>query len=154
VSDNFASTYGVRPGDVIALPASSGPRQLKVIGTYDDPSWPRGTVVINRIRKFESGEISSCLALGGGLAGWRLKDRKDAGDFAGGLADYFEFSLPPGTGAATARDPLQQLPWAAEESLIGVTRPELRGHISAMVEKLSDLTFSQRLMIGLVAALG
>src|SRR5262249_22269153 len=61
ISDNFASTYGVRPGDVIALPASSGPRQLKVIGTYDDPSWPRGTVVIHRIRKFEPGEISSCL---------------------------------------------------------------------------------------------
>jgi putative ABC transport system permease protein len=47
VSDNFAALFGVRPGDSLALPTPAGLRRLPVLATFEDYSWPRGTVLLD-----------------------------------------------------------------------------------------------------------
>jgi putative ABC transport system permease protein len=153
VSDNFASAHGVRPGDTITLPAAGGLVERHVIGTYEDPSWPRGTVLVNRVRKHGPGQLSRGLAVGCCPAP-QFMTLHHTGDLDAGLVDYFDTYLPPGSDANEVRDQLQKTPWAAENALFAVTRAELRGHIETVLRGLSDLTFPQRFMVGVVAALG
>jgi putative ABC transport system permease protein len=154
VSENFASAHGTRVGDTIELPSAEGMVKLRVIGTLVDYSWARGSVLIQRQRKFQPGELAHCTGLGGGAAAGLLRGRYHTGDFDAGLVDAYDVYLPAGMDPDAVRDRLQKLPWAAENALFGLTRAELREHIAAMIRGLSDLAFPQRIMVGLVAALG
>ena len=48
VSDNFVLLHGVGIGDDLELPAARGPVRLRVVGTFVDYAWPRGTVMLER----------------------------------------------------------------------------------------------------------
>jgi putative ABC transport system permease protein len=48
VSKNFASLNRVRDGDSIELTTAKGPVRFKVLGTYEEYSWPQGSLFLHR----------------------------------------------------------------------------------------------------------
>lgn len=48
VSANLTRLHGVGIGDTIELPAARRAASLSVVGSFDDYSWPRGTVLVDR----------------------------------------------------------------------------------------------------------
>ncbi|MBI3855214.1 MAG: ABC transporter permease, partial [Planctomycetes bacterium] len=48
VSWNFAKLHRVKAGDSIELVTPKGPRSFKVLGGYEEYSWPQGTIYLHR----------------------------------------------------------------------------------------------------------
>jgi putative ABC transport system permease protein len=48
VSENLTQLFGVGVGDVIELPGAGRVVPLRVVGSFVDYSWPRGTVIVDR----------------------------------------------------------------------------------------------------------
>jgi putative ABC transport system permease protein len=48
VSRNFAKLHRVKPGEAITLGSPQGPLQFRVLGTYEEYSWPQGSVFMHR----------------------------------------------------------------------------------------------------------
>jgi putative ABC transport system permease protein len=48
VSANLTHLHGVGIGDTLDLPGARRPAPLAVVGSFDDYSWPRGTVLVDR----------------------------------------------------------------------------------------------------------
>ncbi len=48
VSENFAALHGVRKGDTIEFITPRGPRRFEVLSTYEEYSWPQGSIYIHR----------------------------------------------------------------------------------------------------------
>jgi putative ABC transport system permease protein len=48
VSFNFLKLHGVKVGETIRLPSPAGPQPFKVLGGYEEYSWPQGTVYLHR----------------------------------------------------------------------------------------------------------
>lgn len=127
VSENFAVLHRVSIGDVLSLRGPHGPVPLKVIGTVLDYSWNRGTVLVDReqYRKL----------------------------FDDNLVDAYDVYLRPAADVATVRETISRR-WGAEQSLVVMTRGELRQVIIDMIRRLYSLAYAQELVVGLVAALG
>jgi putative ABC transport system permease protein len=128
VSENFAALYGVKPGMTITLPGASGPVPLRVVGTIDDFSCSRGTVVVDRARY--------------------------GARFEGEGVDVFALFRPESATDEALRRRIERAPWASEQALSILTRPELRRHILGMVDRLYAVAYIQEVVAGLVAALG
>ncbi|MDR3635286.1 MAG: FtsX-like permease family protein [Isosphaeraceae bacterium] len=128
VSENFASLYHVREGDAITLPGVTGPVALRVVGAVADYSCSRGTVIVDRQQH-------------------RL-------ELNAGEVDVFSVSLPPTAPPAETARRLLQLPWAAEQAVVALTRDTLRHHVLGMVDRLYGIAYVQEFVAALVAALG
>jgi putative ABC transport system permease protein len=128
VSENFAALHGVGAGASITLPGADGPVTLRILGTVDDYSCNRGTVIVDRAR-------------------YRRQ-------FDADLIDVLDVYLPPGTDAEAARRRLVQSPAAAGQDLCVLTRGELRGHILGIVRRLYGIAHAQEVVLGVVAVLG
>jgi putative ABC transport system permease protein len=48
VSQNFAKLHHVKPGESITLGSPQGPLQFRVLGAYEEYSWPQGAVFMHR----------------------------------------------------------------------------------------------------------
>jgi putative ABC transport system permease protein len=48
ISKNFASLHQVKTGDSIELTTAGGPVRFKILGAYEEYSWPQGTIFIHR----------------------------------------------------------------------------------------------------------
>jgi putative ABC transport system permease protein len=127
VSDNFAALYGVHTGDSLTLPGSEGPVTLRVIGTVDDYTCSRGTVLVDRCQ-------------------YRLQ-------FDAHLIDAFNIYLPPGSDVESVRQRLQKSSLATDEAFCLLTRAQLRSHILGMVLGLYSLAYAQEIMVAVVAIL-
>jgi putative ABC transport system permease protein len=128
VSNNFAQLHGLGPGAVVTVPGVNGPVTLRIIGTFEDYSWSRGTIFIHQDHYRQALDLK--------------------------LADVFDLYLPPGLSAADARQRLQQAPWAAEQAVFVLTREELLDHVSRLIQRLYGLAYAQEAVVGLVAILG
>jgi putative ABC transport system permease protein len=130
VSENFALTHGVKPGDTIQLRGEKGMVRWQVAGTLRDYNWIRGTIFVDR--------------------------QKNKGAFGAEEVNVWEVYLPPGAGgtAAKVREELQQSPLAADQALIAQTRDEVRGGIRAMIRRVYGVAYTQEVIVGIVAVLG
>lgn len=125
VSDNFAELHHVQPGDVLTLPGPLGPFGLRVVGTLEDYSWNRGTVLVDRATLI--------------------------GTFHDDQADILDIYLQPGReaeGETAVRD------FAAQQALFVMTRADLLGYIRGAIRRLFALITVQELVVCVVAALG
>jgi putative ABC transport system permease protein len=129
ISENFGALYHVDKGDTIQVPGADGPVSLRVLGTFEDYSWNRGTIFVHRTD-------ASRAAL----------DLR--------LADVYDLYLPPNADANEVRERIQKSEWGSEQALFALTRDELRGHVVQMVRQLYGMAYAQLGMVGLVAALG
>jgi putative ABC transport system permease protein len=127
VSQNFAALYGVQAGDSLALPGAAGPVTVNVIGTVEDYSCSRGTVLVDRCQ---------------------FRQHFDAH-----LIDAFNVYLPPGTDVEEVRRRLQDSSLGSEQAFCLLTRQALRGHILGMILGLYRLAYAQEVMVALVAML-
>jgi putative ABC transport system permease protein len=127
-SNNFLQLHRVHVGETLHLPGVFGPVPVRIIGSIDDYSWNRGTILIHR--DHFTGQLD-------------LK-----------LADAFDLYLPPGVDAEMARRQLQQSPWGAEQALYALTSGELHSAIRGMVDQLYGLAYAQQALVGVVAVLG
>jgi putative ABC transport system permease protein len=128
VSENFAALHHVRPGASITLPGADGPVTLRVLGTVDDYSCNRGTVLVDR-------------------ACYRRQ-------FDADLIDVLNVYLPPGADVEGVRRRLLQAPAAAGQDLCVLSRDELRAHILGIVRRLYGIAHAQEVVLGVVAVLG
>jgi putative ABC transport system permease protein len=125
VSENFAALHSVAAGDVLTLQGSNGPAQLRVLGSIPDYSWNRGTVFIDRSTLKQVFD----------------DDRVD-------ICDVFGEPEAMAVGAKQVSD------FAARQSLVVVTRADLRGYITDVIRRLYALVQVQQLVVGVVAGLG
>ena len=84
VSENFAALYDIHPGDPLTLPGADGPVTLHVIGTVEDYTCHRGTVMVDRSQV-------------------RLQ-------FDAHLIDAFNLYLPPGANIEAVRQRVSNRP--------------------------------------------
>lgn len=129
VSENFALLHHVRPGDRIALRGPHGPVSAAVIGTMLDYSWGQGTVIMDR--------------------------QQYRRQFEDELVDVYDVYLRPGGGgsAEAVRDTIARR-WGAQESLVVLTRDELRQKIREAIRTIYGVGYAQETIVVLVAALG
>jgi len=127
VSKNFAALYGVHEGDTISLPGADGPVALRVLGTVEDYTCSRGTVLVDR--------------------------RRYRQQFDAHLIDTFTVYLPPGADVQSACQRLQASPLATEQAFCLLTREALRSHILGMVLGLYRLAYVQEIMVAVVSLL-
>lgn len=128
VSENFAQLHQVHVGDTITLPGRDGPVALRVIGAIPDYSSSQGKVHVDRVSMGHA--------------------------FGAELVDVFNTYLPTGASTEDARERILHAPWAAEHSLVVLTREEMRAHILGMIGRFYRVAYVQELVAGLVAALG
>jgi putative ABC transport system permease protein len=127
VSNNFAALYGIRAGDSLTLSGVDGPVTLRVVGTVEDYTCSRGTVIVDRSQ-------------------YRR-------EFDALLIDAFNVYLPAGADVEQVRRRLQESPLATTEAFCLLTRMELRQHILGMVLGLYRLAYAQEIVVGVVALL-
>ena len=127
VSQNFAALYGIGAGDLLTLPGSEGAVSLRVLGTVEDYTCSRGTVVVDR--------------------------RQYRQPFDANLIDTFTLYLPPGVDVESVRQRLQNSPLAAEQAFYLLTSAALRGHILGMVLGLYRLAYAQEVVVAVVGLL-
>ena len=128
VSENFALLHHVRVDDFITLPGLDTAHRLRIIGTVEDYSFPRGVIFLHRDHYLR--------------------------DFNIRLVDIFDVYLPHPEKTEEARKTLQQSPLAAEHALFTLTGEELRDYTSGLIHRLYSLAYSQQIVVGLVATLG
>jgi putative ABC transport system permease protein len=127
VSRNFAALYGIGIGDLLTLPGADGPIAVRVLGTVEDYSCSRGTVVVDRRQYRQS--------------------------FDANLIDAFTLYLPDGADVESVRQRLQNSPLAVEQAFCLLNRTALRGHILGMVLGLYRLAYAQEVVVAVVALL-
>jgi putative ABC transport system permease protein len=127
MSENFAVLHHVKVGDTVTLGGPRGPVNLRVVGTVVDYTWNRGTLVLDRQQYVDA-----------------FQDAK---------VDSFDVYLKPGADVNAAREMIANR-YAADLSLVVLTRDELRETIRSMVRRLYALSYVQQLLVGLVAGLG
>ncbi|MCS6849693.1 MAG: FtsX-like permease family protein [Gemmataceae bacterium] len=125
VSANFAALHRVGIGDRIALTGPRGPVELRVVGTFLDYSWNRGTVLVDR---------QTYLA--------RFQDP---------LVDLFDVYLEP-LAASEAEQRVRQ--WAADQALAVTGREELVEQVRGVIRRVFGVAYVQEAVLGIVAALG
>ncbi len=127
VSNNFSALYGIQTGDSLTLPGAAGPVTLRVIGTVEDYTCSRGTVIVDRCQH-------------------RL-------NFDAHLVDAFNLYLPPGTDVESVRQRLQKSALGTDQAFCLLTRDALRGHILGMILGIYGLAYAQECMVAVVALL-
>jgi putative ABC transport system permease protein len=127
VSRNFAALYGIHAGDPLTLPGVEGPLTLQVIGTVEDYTCSRGTVLVDRCQYRQQ--------------------------FDAHLIDAFNIYLPRDADVESLAQRLQQSSLATEQAFCLLTRDALRSHILEMVLRLYRLAYAQEVMVAVVAIL-
>src|SRR5262249_34393934 len=111
-----------------------GPVPLKIIGSVEDYSAPRGLVLIERAHyaeEFRAGHTPP--------------------------VNIYDVYLPAGTGAEgveRARETVARSELTAQHSLVALTGAEVREGIMGMIRKLYGLGYLQEIVVGVVAGLG
>jgi len=126
-SENFAVIHKLHVGDSVTIAGKRGPLTLRIIGTVPDYTWNRGTLYLDRPRYVR--------------------------DFDDDLVDSFDVYLKPGADVEAVRETIARR-WGAPESLVVMTRAELRQTIADVVHRLYALAYAQQIVVGLVAGLG
>jgi putative ABC transport system permease protein len=128
VSDNFAELYHVKAGDWITVPGLNGPVSMRVLGSFEDYTWNRGTIFVHRAHFMEPLDLH--------------------------LVDAFDLYLPAGADPAAARDRIQKSEWGTQYALFALTRDEVRGEVVRVVRQVYGMAYAQLGMVALVTALG
>lgn len=124
ISDNFALKHGVSPGEAIVLPSTRGPVELRVVGTFRDYSWSRGTILIDRAvyaKLFQDPLVDVCHVY--------LRDEGKASD------------------AAVAT-------FTADRGMTLIDRETMRKFVADLIDRFYVLAYLQQIVVGIVAALG
>ncbi len=126
LSENFATLYGYRTGDRVAVRGPDGPLELEAIGVVPDYTWNRGSLIVDR--------------------DWF---RRAFGD---DQVDVYDVWLRPGADpAAVGRDVVRT---GSADGLVVQTRQQLRGEISSALHRVYSLAYAQQAVMGMVALLG
>jgi putative ABC transport system permease protein len=126
-SENFAVIHKLKVGDSVTIAGKHGPLQLRIVGTVPDYTWNRGTLYLDRPRYIR--------------------------EFDDDLVDSFDIYLKPEADIEAVRETIARR-WGAPESLVVMTRAELRQTIADVVHRLYALAYAQQIVVGLVAGLG
>jgi putative ABC transport system permease protein len=134
VSENFASLYGIQPGDSITIrgpvPAEGQPRktiELEAIAERVDYTWNRGSILVDRA--------------------WFRRE------FADNQVDVWDVYLRPGSDPEAVRQKVEQR-WGKSEGLHAQTRTQAQQAISDGIRRIYYLAYAQQFVVGLVSLLG
>ncbi len=127
VSENFASLYGVHPGDRIAVRGRDGMLTLEVIGVAVDYTWNRGTVLVDR--------------------SWFKKV------FGDDMVDLWDIYLRSDANPVAVRDEIVAK-WGRQDALYAATRQEMHNSIEKGIDRVYLLGYAQFFIVGLVTLLG
>ncbi len=127
VSENFASLYGVHPGDRIPIRGRNGMLTLEIVGVMVDYTWNRGTLLVDR--------------------DWF---RKEFGD---DCVDIWDIYLRQGADAETARAEIASK-WGRQDALYAATRANMHKSVEEGIDRVYLLGYAQFFIVGLVTLLG
>lgn len=126
VSHNFRALYGIRAGDTLQLASNRGSVTLQVVGEVVDYSWNHGTLLLNREFYVQNWD-----------------DER---------VDVFDLYLKPGAdGRKVQEDVLKEF---GAEGLFVLSRAQLQGRVSAILDALYAIAYAQQIVVIIVAALG
>lgn len=127
VSENLTHLHGVGIGDVLELPGARRTVPLRVVGSFNDYSWPRGTVLVDR--SFLARELDD------------------------GLVDEFSVKLAPDADhAAATRAIVAKL--GADREVVVTSARELQAAARALLTSFFSLSYAQIAAALSVAFLG
>ena len=127
VSENLIRLSGVRIGDTLELPGLRRPVPLRVAGSFNDYSWPRGTVLVDR-----------------GVLARELDEQ---------VVDEFSVKLAPGADADTAsRGIVAKL--GPDKDVVVTSARSLRDAARSLLESFFSLSYAQVAAALSVAFLG
>jgi putative ABC transport system permease protein len=127
VSENFATLFGIKPGDKVTVPGPSGPVSLEVHSTYVDYSWNRGTILVNQE--------------------WFQKT------FGDRLADVFDLYIKPGANPVRVRDAILAR-YGKSDAVYVMPRETFKYELVTMIDRIYIFAYAQQGVVGLVALLG
>jgi len=127
VSENFAALYKVKAGDRLTIPGPAGPVELDILGTYQDFSWNRGTILIDQA--------------------WYQAT------FGERVADVVDVYVKPGATTADVRRALVEK-WGKSDALFATESGTFKGEIAAQLDRVYLFAYAQQGVIGIVALLG
>jgi putative ABC transport system permease protein len=127
ISQNFASLYGIREGDTIQLPVRGADVEVRVIGTFTDYTWNRGTVMMDR--------------------------RWMKGLYEDNQVDIFDVFLKPGADRAAVEKAIATR-YGASEAVFTQDRQQIYDGVQATLTKIYSMAYAQQLVVGVVALLG
>jgi putative ABC transport system permease protein len=126
-SENLASTYGLRVGDTIALPAPGGLLRLPIAGVVREYSDQQGSVMLD-------------------LSVYRAQWQDDT-------VDFFRVYLAPGAEPARVRERILER-FAGERRLFVLSSHEVRAYVARLADQWFNMTWLQIAVAILVAVLG
>ncbi len=127
VSENFVALHGIGPGDEVEIPVLDGEVRLRVVGTFPDYSWPRGTILLDR-RVLEE----------------RLGDR---------VVDEFSLVLAPGASESDVRRGIEAAIGEGRD-LVVLSGAELRREMHELLSNFFSLAYAQVAVALAVAFMG
>jgi putative ABC transport system permease protein len=127
VSENFASLYGVGKGDTLRLPVRNSEIEVRVIGTFTDYTWNRGTVMLDREWFKEL-----------------FKDRQ---------VDLFDVFLKPGADRVVVEKEIAAK-YGQSEAVFTMDRQQVYDGVQDTLTKIYSMAYAQQLVVGVVALLG
>jgi putative ABC transport system permease protein len=127
VSDNFAIQHGLGVGNEVTLPTIAGRLPWRIVGTVQNYSWNRGTIIIDR-------DVY----------------KKWLGDT---LVDQFDIFLEPGVDPATIQRQIEESV-GPEHDLVVLTNASLREHILKMLRHFYVLIYANAFMAMTISFLG
>lgn len=127
VSENFAALRGAVVGTRLTFKGPRGPVELHVVGFLLDYSWNRGSIFMD-LEQYRQ----------------RFEDRD---------VDIYDLYLRDDANPETVREQVLRR-YGASDSLVVLTRPELRQRIAGMIRRLHSIAYAQELVGALVAGLG
>jgi putative ABC transport system permease protein len=128
VSENFAFQNGISAGDRFTIPGKSGQMvALEVLGTVEDYTWNRGTILLDR--------------------GWYRQQ------FADRQVDVLDVFLRPGSTLNEVRKKIKKQ-WGKQAALFVMTKPEIDSDVRTQLKRVYSLAYAQQTVVGMVALLG
>jgi len=128
ISDNFAQKHAVQEGDTLTLPGPTGPVKLLVLGTIQDYSWSKGTILMDRA-------VYAKL-------------------FRDPLVDFYHVFLKSGTAEEKKAMRAEVEEYAARHTLEVVDKSAIDDFLGTLIRRFYRLAYLQQFLVGVVAALG
>ncbi len=127
VSENFAALFKVNPGERLTIPGPAGPVDLEILGTYEDFSWNRGTILVDQV--------------------WYEKT------FGERVADVVDVYVAPGATVDEVRQRLLDR-WGKSDALFAMESGQFKQDLALQLDRVYLFAYLQQGVIGIVALLG
>jgi putative ABC transport system permease protein len=127
VSENFAALYHLAPGDPLSIDGLDKVLELQIVGTVDDYTWNRGTIIVDRK--------------------WYRENFKDS------QINVFDVYIRPGNDSAAVERAMVDR-WGKSDALTVISREDTRTVLTKQLRKVYGIAYAQESVVGLVALLG